>query len=92
LGSRSTLASGDRGGSYLAVVLSAVAIFAVFVFLTYYLPQSLDLSPVMAGIAFLPMVASLMFSSITANVRLVPRYGPRGLVPTGMLFGCAGMV
>jgi MFS family permease len=33
-----------------------------------------------------------MFSSITANVRLVPRYGARLLVPTGMLFGCAGMV
>jgi hypothetical protein len=33
-----------------------------------------------------------MVSSITANVRLVPRYGARLLVPTGMLLGCAGMV
>ena len=65
----------DRGGSYLAVAMSAIAIFAVFLFLTYYLQQNLGLSPMMAGVAFLPMVACIMFSSITANVRLVPRFG-----------------
>ena len=52
----------DRGGSYLAVVLSAIAIFAVFLFLTYYLQQNLGLSPVMAGVAFLSMVACIMVS------------------------------
>ncbi|MDQ6744408.1 MAG: MFS transporter [Actinomycetota bacterium] len=82
----------DRGGSYLAVSLSAIAIFAVFLFLTYYLQQNLRLSPVMAGVAFLPMVACIMISSITANVRLVPRVGARPLVPTGMALGCAGMI
>ncbi len=82
----------DRGGSYLAVSLSAIAIFAVFLFLTYYLQQNLRLSPVMAGVAFLPMVACIMISSITANVRLVPRLGARPLVPTGMALGCAGMI
>ncbi len=82
----------DRGGSYLAVAMSAIAIFAVFLFLTYYLQQNLGLSPVMAGVAFLPMVACIMFSSITANVRLVPRFGARPLVPTGMLAGAAGML
>jgi EmrB/QacA subfamily drug resistance transporter len=82
----------DRGGSYLAVAMSAIAIFAVFLFLTYYLQQNLGLSPMMAGVAFLPMVACIMFSSITANVRLVPRFGARPLVPTGMLMGAAGML
>ncbi len=82
----------DRGGSYLAVAMSAIAIFAVFLFLTYYLQQNLGLSPVMSGVAFLPMVACIMFSSITANVRLVPRFGARPLVPTGMLMGAAGML
>lgn len=81
----------DRGGSYLAVALSAIAIFAVFLFLTYYLQQNLRLSPVMAGVAFLPMVGGIMISSITANVRFVPRVGARPLVPAGMLLGCAGM-
>jgi MFS family permease len=46
----------------------------------------------MSGVAFLPMVACIMFSSITANVRLVPRFGARPLVPTGMVMGAAGML
>ncbi len=82
----------DRGGSYVAVALSAIAIFAVFLFLTYYLQQNLGFSPIVAGLAFLPMVACIMVSSITANVRLVPRLGARPLIPTGMVLGCLGML
>jgi EmrB/QacA subfamily drug resistance transporter len=81
----------NRGGSYLSVALSAIAMFAVFLFLTYYLQQNLGMSPVVAGLAFLPMVGCIMISSITGNVRLVPRFGPRPLVPVGMLLACAGM-
>ncbi len=82
----------DRGGSYLAVVLSAIAVFAVFLFITYYLQQNLRFSPVQAGLAFLPMVAMIMTSSITANVKLLARIGARPLVATGMLLGAAGML
>jgi len=82
----------DRGASYLAVGLSAIAIFAVFLFLTYYLQRNLAFSPVETGLAFLPMVACIMFTSITANVALLSRVGARPLVPTGMLLGCAGML
>jgi EmrB/QacA subfamily drug resistance transporter len=81
-----------RGGAYLSVALSAIAIFAVFLFLTYYLQQNLGLSPVMSGLAFMPMVGAIMISSILGNVRLAPRFGPRPLVPTGMLMGSAGML
>jgi hypothetical protein len=45
-----------------------------------------------AGLAFLPMVAMIMTSSITANVKLLARAGPRPLVPTGMLLGAVGML
>ncbi len=82
----------DRGGSYLAVGLSAVAIFAVFLFLTYYLQQNLGMSPITTGVAFLPMVAMIIVSSATANVRLLARVGARPLVPTGMVLGAAGML
>ena len=44
----------DRGGSYLAVALSAIAIFAVFLFMTYYLQQNLGMSPIVAGVASCP--------------------------------------
>ncbi len=82
----------DRGGSYLAVGLSAVAIFAVFLFLTYYLQQNLGMSPITTGLAFLPMVAMIIVSSTTANVKLLARVGARPLVPTGMALGAAGML
>lgn len=64
----------------------------MFLFITYYLQQNLRFSPVQAGLAFLPMVAMIMLSSITANVKLLARTGARPLVPVGMLLGCAGML
>ena len=82
----------NRGGSFLAVAMSAIAIFAVFLFLTYYLQQNLGMSPILAGAAFLPMVAGIMLTSISGNVALVPRFGARPLVPTGMVGGCLGMI
>lgn len=82
----------DRGGSYLAVGISAIAIFAVFLFLTYYLQQNLGMSPVTTGLAFLPMVAMIIVSSTSANVKLLARVGARPLVPTGMALGAAGML
>lgn len=82
----------DRGGSYLAVGMSAVAIFAVFLFLTYYLQQNLGMSPVTTGLAFLPMVAMIIVSSTSANMKLLSRVGARPLVPTGMALGALGML
>lgn len=82
----------DRGGSYLAVGMSAVAIFAVFLFLTYYLQENLGMSPVTTGLAFLPMVGGIIISSTTANVKLLARTGARPLVPTGMALGALGML
>ncbi len=82
----------DRGGSYLAVAMSAIAIFAVFLFLTYYLQENLGMSPVKSGLAFLPMVVGIVVSSTTANVKLLARVGARPLVPTGMALGALGML
>ena len=45
----------DRGGSFLAMVLSGAGMFGVFLFLTYYLQQNLGFSPIQTGFAFLPM-------------------------------------
>jgi EmrB/QacA subfamily drug resistance transporter len=81
----------NRGGSYLVVALGAIAIFAVFLFLTYYLQRNLGYSPVTSGLAFLPMVACIIFTSITSNVKLMPLVGPKPLVTGGCLLGAAGM-
>jgi predicted MFS family arabinose efflux permease len=85
------VADRTRGGAYLTILIAAIGMFGVFLFLTYYLQQTLGFSPVITGVAFLPMVASLMTSSITSNVVLMRRTGPRPLAPTGMLLAAIGL-
>ena len=49
-----------RGGSYLAIGISGTALFAVFLFLTYYLQQTKGFSPIETGLAYLPMTAAII--------------------------------
>ena len=81
-----------RGGSYLAIGLSAAGMFGVFLFLTYYLQLILRYSPVTTGLAFLPMIAALIATSTAVSAVLLPRVGPRILIPAGMLVAAAGLV
>jgi len=81
-----------RGGAYLAIGLSAVGMFGIFLFLTYYLQVTLGYSPVKTGLAFLPMVAAIMASSTTSSGVLMPRFGPRPLIPAGMVVAAGGLV
>ena len=81
-----------RGGSYVAVGLSGIAIFAVFLFLTYYLQVVKGYSPLTSGLAFLPLIACILLSSNLSSIVALPRLGPRVLIATGMLFGCGAMV
>ena len=50
--------------------------FGIFLFLTYYLQETLGYSPVMTGVAFLPMVGAVIVSANLANIVLLPRVGP----------------
>jgi EmrB/QacA subfamily drug resistance transporter len=81
----------NRGGSYLAMFLQSIGMFGIFLFLTFYLQQNLHFSPVKSGVAFLPMVGMLMISATSATSVLLPRFGPKPLVPLGMLIASAGM-
>jgi EmrB/QacA subfamily drug resistance transporter len=80
-----------RGGSYIAVGLTGIAIFGVFLFLTYYLQEVKGFSPVASGLAFLPMIACILLSSNISSIVLLPRLGPRTLIAAGMLIGGGGM-
>ncbi len=80
-----------RGGSYLSVGLTGIAVFGVFLFLTYYLQQVKGYSPVTSGLAFLPMIACILLASNTSSIVLLPRVGPRALIVTGMLLGTGAM-
>lgn len=82
----------NRGGSYLAVFISSVGMFGVFLFLTYYLQVSLHYSPVVTGVAFLPMIATLVLVATLSTAKLLPKFGPKYLVGTGMLIASGGML
>jgi MFS family permease len=71
--------------------LLAIGMFAIFLFLTFYVQQNLQFTPIQSGLGFLPMVATLMLSATTATAVLLPRFGPRPLVPTGMAIAAVGL-
>jgi EmrB/QacA subfamily drug resistance transporter len=81
----------NRAGAYLSILITGAGMFGIFLFLTYYLQETLGFSPVMAGVAFLPMVGAIIVSANLANIVLLPRIGPRWLVAPGMLAAAAGL-
>ena len=81
-----------RGGAYISVLLASAGIFAVFFFLTFYMQLNLRLSPLITGVAFLPMTALLVVTSVTAQTRILPRTGAKPLVMTGMALGLIAML
>jgi EmrB/QacA subfamily drug resistance transporter len=81
-----------RGGAYLSILLAGAGIFAVFLFLTYYMQENLGFSPVKTGLAFLPLTAVLVVSSTTVQTKLLYRTGPKPLIAAGMALGVIGML
>jgi len=81
----------DRGAAYLSVGISGTGSFAVFLFLTYYLEETLRFTPFQTGVAFLPMVGLVMVGAVFSGSVLLPRTGPRPLVPAGCLLAAIGM-
>jgi EmrB/QacA subfamily drug resistance transporter len=79
-----------RGGSYVAVGITGIAVFAIFLFLTYYLQQVKGYSPLATGLLFLPLVAAILVASTLSSAVALPRAGPRVLITAGMLLGAGG--
>ena len=67
------VADRNRGAAYLALLITGAGMFGIFLFLTYYLQQTLGYSPVISGVAFLPMIAMVVVGANLANVVLLPR-------------------
>jgi EmrB/QacA subfamily drug resistance transporter len=81
----------NRAGAYASILVAGSGMFGLFLFLIYYLQLTLHYSPVVTGLAFLPMVALIMASANLATIVAMPRFGPRPLVTAGMLIAAAGM-
>ncbi|MCW2541477.1 MAG: transporter [Frankiales bacterium] len=85
------VADRSRATAYAAMGIAGVAMFGVFLFLTFYLQIVKGFSPVMSGLAFLPMITCIMISSNAASMITLPRFGPRIVITAGMLLGCAAL-
>jgi EmrB/QacA subfamily drug resistance transporter len=84
------VAERNRGGSYLATLLTGAGLFAMFIFLSYYFQQVLHYSALIAGVAFLPFAAGVIVAA-GASTALVPRIGPRIPMTAGLLVGAIGL-
>jgi EmrB/QacA subfamily drug resistance transporter len=81
----------NRGGGYLAMLFSSAGVFGIFLFLAYYLQNTLGYSPLVTGLGFLPFSAALVISASAGQTALMPRTGPKPLIGLGMLIAAAGM-
>jgi len=85
------LADRNRGASFISSLLVGIALFAMFLFLTYYFQQVLGFSAIKAGFAFLPFSVGIVVGA-TLSSRLLPQLGPRPLMAVGFLVAAAGLV
>lgn len=86
------MANRTRAGSLVALLLTSMGLFAVFLLLAYYMEDTLGFSPLRTGVAFMPIVIAISLSAAFASARLLSKVGPRPLVPTGMVLSAMGMV
>ena len=74
----------NRGAAYLGILIAGAGMFGIFLFVTYYLQDTLRYSPVITGVAFLPMVACIAIASNVSNIVLMPRIGPKPLISASL--------
>ncbi|WP_432990054.1 MFS transporter [Dactylosporangium sp. CA-233914] len=85
------LADRGRAASLLSITIVSAAMFAVFLFLTFYLQQNLHFTPVRTGLAFMPMMVALIVASALSTSVLLPRIGPKVAVSVAMVVAATGM-
>jgi len=79
----------NRGAAFLGILIAGAGMFGAFLFGTYYMQTQLHYSPWQTGLAFLPQIVLLAgFAQLSTNV-LLPRLGPKVMVPIGL--GLAGI-
>lgn len=81
----------NRGGAFLAALLVPIAMFAMFLFLSYYFQITLGYSSLKAGFAFLPFPAGIAISAGVTSA-LLPKIGPRPLMVAGAVLGVLGLL
>ncbi len=80
----------NRGGTYIASLLSFAGMFAMFLFLSYYLQYNLGYSALKSGLAVLPFSVGVILTSGVVPA-LLPRTGPKPLMLIGLAMAAIGL-
>jgi len=80
----------SRVGAYTVMLIIGAAVFAMFFFLTQYVQLVLGFSPIKAGLAFLPVSATIVVVAQVVS-RLVHHLQPKLLIAGGTVFGGLGL-
>lgn len=78
-----------RASAYLAIGMVGIAQMGSSIYLTFYLQDNLNYSPLETGLAFLPMVGGLVVAAVLSTRILVPALGLRVVFPAGALIQTA---
>ncbi|HEX6509419.1 MAG TPA: DHA2 family efflux MFS transporter permease subunit [Chloroflexota bacterium] len=78
-------------GANVVALLVGLSLFAIFFFLTLYMQQVLNFTPLQAGFAYLPFTVGIMLASGVGAV-LVNRVGVKWLLVAGLLVMSAGLL
>jgi Major Facilitator Superfamily len=81
----------NRGGAYLGALLNIVGLFAMFIFVSYYMQEILGYSAAKAGVAFLPFALGVIVAA-SASTSLPPKVGPRVAISGGLLLAALGLL
>ncbi len=80
----------NRSGAYLVMLALGTAMFGMFFFLTIFVQTVWGYSALKTGIAYLPMMATVMLMA-GVSAQLVPRIGARPLMLAGSAIATGGM-
>jgi EmrB/QacA subfamily drug resistance transporter len=80
----------NRGGSFLSSLLVGTAMLGTFLSLTYYFQGTLHYSAMKSGLAFVPFSVGVITGATSAS-RLLPRFGPRFVIMTGLCLSAIGL-
>ena len=80
----------NRGGVYLVMLCLAAALFSMFFFLTLFVQEVLGYGPMKAGLAFLPVSATIIVVA-TFSSRNLAKIGPRPFMIVGGVLTSLGL-
>ncbi|WP_256463575.1 MFS transporter [Kitasatospora sp. RG8] len=80
----------NRTGGLVMMLCLAAAMFGIFFYITLFVQGPLGYSPLRAGVAFLPISASIIVAAQVASA-LQAKYGPKPFMVTGAVLVTAGL-